>query len=527
MKVVLSLMGFVFMLACQTKVITVSDESNKESSITTVSVNKNADSNMKTVQMDTAAVSKLYETHCSACHGANRLGVSAPALIPETLNKLKKTDAANVIAEGRAATQMQGFKEKLSAAQVAALAEYIYLPFTEKVTWSKEQVQASRQIYVKQNQLKNKPQFKADPWNLFFVVSHGDRGLTVMDGDKFEILTKFNMRPGLHGGIKYTSDGRYAFAVTRDGWLTKFDVYNLKMVGEVRIGLNTRNIAISSDNKYLLAGNLLPSTLTLINVATLEPVKVIEVKSLEGNPSRISAVYTAHPRKSFVIALKDVAELWELPFDLSEKSNAKFKIEQTFDDFIFSPDYKSVFGTSRDSEAKQAQLIDLDSQKTIKNIQMAGLPHLASGITWKSKGKSYMATPNIKENALMVFDLKDWSLATKIQTDGPGFFLRSHENSPYAWTDNFLGKNKDLIHVINKESMQVEQVLKPAPGLTTAHVEFTRDGKYALLSVWDEAGAIIVYDAKTLKEVKRIAMNKPSGKYNIYNKTHLSEGTSH
>jgi hypothetical protein len=40
-------------------------------------------------------------------------------------------------------------------------------------------------------------------------------------------------------------------------------------------------------------------------------------------------------------------------------------------------------------------------------------------------------------------------------------------------------------------------------------------------------GAIVVYDAKTLEEVKRIPMVKPSGKYNVYNKTRLSEGTSH
>ena len=60
-----------------------------------------------------------------------------------------------------------------------------------------------------------------------------------------------------------------------------------------------------------------------------------------------------------------------------------------------------------------------------------------------------------------------------------------------------------------------------------AHVEFTRDGRYALVSIWEMDGAIVVYDAKTLKEVKRIPMVKPAGKNNVFNKTHLSEGTSH
>lgn len=60
-----------------------------------------------------------------------------------------------------------------------------------------------------------------------------------------------------------------------------------------------------------------------------------------------------------------------------------------------------------------------------------------------------------------------------------------------------------------------------------AHIEFTRDGKYALASLWEHDGALIVYDAATLKEVKRIPAKKPVGKYNVYNKITRSEGTSH
>ena len=67
-----------------------------------------------------------------------------------------------------------------------------------------------------------------------------------------------------------------------------------------------------------------------------------------------------------------------------------------------------------------------------------------------------------------------------------------------------------------------------APAVNTLlHVEFTRDGRYALASIWETDGALVVYYAQTLKEVKRIPMNKPSGKYNVYNKTTRSAGTSH
>jgi hypothetical protein len=123
--------------------------------------------------------------------------------------------------------------------------------------------------------------------------------------------------------------------------------------------------------------------------------------------------------------------------------------------------------------------------------------------------------------------MESWETIRQIETLGPGFFLRSHENTPYAWVDVFFGPNKDVVHIIDKRSLEIVKTLRPAPGKTAAHVEFTRDGKYALLSIWDPDGAVVVYDAATLEEVKRIPMNKPSGKYNVYNKITRSAGTSH
>jgi len=123
--------------------------------------------------------------------------------------------------------------------------------------------------------------------------------------------------------------------------------------------------------------------------------------------------------------------------------------------------------------------------------------------------------------------MSEWKVIKSIETKGPGFFMRGHENSPYAWVDVFFGPNRDLMHVIDKRSLEIVKTLRPAPGKTAAHVEFTRDGSHALVSIWDMDGALVVYDAETLKEVKRIPMVKPSGKYNVFNKITLSAGTSH
>jgi hypothetical protein len=138
-----------------------------------------------------------------------------------------------------------------------------------------------------------------------------------------------------------------------------------------------------------------------------------------------------------------------------------------------------------------------------------------------------MATPNLKASTVSIIDMTNWQVIKRIATLGPGFFMRSHENTPYAWTDNFMSPAKDTLQVIDKRSLEIVRNLTPSPGKTTAHVEFTRDGKYALVSIWEMNGELVIYDAATFKEIKRLPMSKPSGKYNVYNKTTRSAGTSH
>nr|BAA90262.1 NirN [Rubrivivax gelatinosus] [Rubrivivax gelatinosus IL144] len=108
-----------------------------------------------------------------------------------------------------------------------------------------------------------------------------------------------------------------------------------------------------------------------------------------------------------------------------------------------------------------------------------------------------------------------------------GFFMRSHEATPYAWTDSMMSPTaKDTLTLIDKATLSPVATIRE-PGKTLAHVEFTKDGRYALASVWELDGALVVYDARTLKEVKRLPMSKPVGKYNVWNKITRSEGTSH
>ena len=486
----------------------------------------------------------LYQQHCSSCHGPNRLGGVGPALLPQNLGRLRRGMAAKVIANGAAATQMPAFGSALGESDIASLVEFIYTPLESIPEWGADQIRSSH-LRHHPEQPDAHPVYSSDPLNLFVVVESGDHHATILDGNTFTPIHRFKTRHALHGGPKFSSDGRYVYFASRDGWISKFDMYLLRTVAEIRAGINTRNLAVSSDDRYVMVANYLPHSLVLLDTADLSLLRIVRVEDSLGSTSRVSAVYDAGPRESFIAALKDIKEVWEIPYsdnppyygpvhdyrvegpigEAKKFQVRRIKLDDYLDDFFFDLEYDNLIGAARN--AKNGQVVNLILGRKIADIDLPGMPHLGSGITWQREGATLMATPHLQEAAVTILDTDNWQTVKKIKTMGPGFFMRSHENTDYAWVDVFFGPNKDAVHVIDKSSFEIVKTLRPQPGKTAAHVEFTRDGRFALLSIWEMDGALVVYDAQTLEEVKRIPMVKPSGKYNVYNKITKAEGTSH
>jgi DNA-binding beta-propeller fold protein YncE len=488
-----------------------------------------------------------YERHCAACHGADRLGGQGPALLPENLVRLKPAEAAKVIAHGRAATQMPGFAEALGPADIKALVEYIYTPLAATPQWGEAEIRGSRVVHKRADAKRARPKHGADPLNLFVVVESGDHHVTILDGDRFEPIHRFASRYALHGGPKFSPDGRFVYFASRDGWISKFDLYTFETLAETRAGINTRNAAVSADGRYVMVANYLPHTLVLLD-QDLDVVKVLETRSADGKAtSRVSAVYDAAPRKSFIAALKDIPEVWEVSYDENADpipvglihdfrlregtfipgrfNPRRTHLDEHVDDFFFTPDYRALVAASRDGGA--SQVVHLDVRRRIATLAVPGMPHLASGITWEHDGRTVLATPNLKDGAVSVIDTRAWRVIAHIPTAGPGFFLRSHERSRYAWVDAMLSPRRDTLQLIDKSTLSVAREVTPVPGRTVAHVEFTRDGRHALASLIENDGALLVLDAETGALVKRIPMKRPVGKYNVYNKITRSGGTSH
>lgn len=472
----------------------------------------------------------VYRQHCATCHGADRLGGMGPALLPESLERLRASELDSVLHDGRAATQMAGFGGTLAEPELQALARWLRTAPAAAPQWNEAAIRASHIVHHAPGSLAARPVFSADPQNLFVVVEAGSHHMTVLDGDRLAPVHRFATRFALHGGPKFSRDGRYVYMASRDGWVSKYDLWNLAYVAEIRVGLNTRNVAVSDDGRWVLAGNTLPRTLVLLDAGDLSLARVIDVKGRQGELSRVSAVYDAAPRHSFIAALKDIAEVWEIPYadaagtPLPALTPRVIALDDVLDDFFFDQPYRHILGASRSGGG---QVIDLDAGRKVAALALGGMPHLGSGITWQRNGREVMASPDLGQGRITVIDMQSWQTIATVPVNGPGFFLRSHVNTPYAWADAMMSPRRDTLQVIDKQTLQVVGSVTPAPGRTAAHVEFTRDGRYALVSLMERDGAIVVYDAATLQEVKRIPMDKPIVKYNVFNKTTRSAGTSH
>ncbi len=415
--------------------------------------------------------------------------------------------------------------DKPNPAPIQTLANHVDMPLEKAPAWNMAAIRSSRIIHHQHGSLPDKPKFKTDIDNLFIVVEQGNHHTVLLDSANFEPVIRVPTRFSVQSNLGRAAGRRYIYFLSQDGWVSKFDVFNLVWAAEIRVGIKAHSLAVSHDDRYVMIANYFPHTLVLLDAKDLTPIKVIETKDSKGNSSRVSAIHTANPRSSFIATMKDIPEVWEINYeddppvgfgkwvhdyrpDSGEETEKerfpirKLPLKEILDDFIFTSDYDQIVGSAQGG----AQVVDLDLGRTVARVKLAGSPHLGSALAWSRNGATVLAIPNIREPEIAVVDMTTWEIIRRIPTKGPGFFIRSHEKSPYLWTNVFVGPNRDLLHIIDKQSLEIVKTLKPAPGKTSAHVEFTRDGKYALVNIRNMDGAIVVYDAWTLKEVRRLTV---------------------
>ncbi len=475
------------------------------------------------------AVDAAFRDSCSGCHGPNREGATGPALIPGRLGS-DDDFYFDIIKAGRPGTVMPAWGPTgMTDEEIWALVGYIRSePSAESVKWEMDQIAASRQVLVDEASLPDQPTHDGNLDNLMLVTEREARSIAVFDGDTHRLLAHVPASYRAHGYAFDPTDKRWAYNVGRDGWLFKIDLNTLQAVTQVRVGLDSRGLAISDDGQYVIVGNYIPNSAVILNTASLEPLKVI---TTEGNnpqgefvASRVCITSDVSPDKVgpyFILALKEAGQMWRI--DYSKPDFPIDKVENVgniLHDGFLSPDNKFFYIASQVDN--WMAVIDVENWDLVTKIPTGDTPHPGSGAAWEANGKTYGATTHAGEGKITAWDLSNNEIVSEIETSGPGLFIRSHHESPYVWADTLFGDPPNRIYVFDAETFEVVKVIDD--GVQTLHPEFTADGQFVYVSDW-LGNTVRVYDAKTLEKVAELGdLKTPTG---IFNTSRRDETLGH
>ncbi len=378
--------------------------------------------------------------------------------------------------------------------------------------WNQNEINASRKILIEESLLPSSPTHEHRVDDLLLVTESDYSRIAVIDGDTLSVVGRLDSGYRAHG-YTFSADGRFAYNLGRDGWLYKYDLYSLKPVAKVRVGIDARGIALSNDNKYIIAGLYVPKAAVILDAKTLELVKYIDISDIN---SRVCSVNDTDD--SFFIALKEAGEVWKINFSNLEITKAT-NVGEMLHDGYFSNDNKIFFIASHD----HLVAIDTQTMQIKKKMSTGMLPHPGSAATWSADGKNYSSVTHMGEGKNTIFDSDTLEIVGSVSASAGGMDPRTKENMQYVWFDTMFAPAKNEITVHEKQA-PFAVVKRITDGTYTLHPEPDAEGDYVFVSDWDE-NKVRVYDDETLELVKTIEnVMSPTG---IFSTSRIHENLGH
>ncbi len=490
---------------------------------------------------------KLYFQRCAGCHGVLRKGATGKNLEPENMKKLGQKRLEKIIAIGTEGG-MNNFDDLFNKEEIRDLATYIQMPAPPPAEMTLAEMKERWKVLIKPEDYPSKPQHNRN-WENFFMVILRDAGkVGIIDGDKKEVVAKVDTGYAVHV-MKESSDGRFWYTQGRDGRMTKIDLWMNppKVVAETQIASDARDVAVSHygewKDKYVIGGGYWPPHFVILDAKTMEPLKVVSTRgvNVDGeyvNESRVAAVYNTPNQPTWIVAVKELGQLWQVDYsDLDNLRIEQINTHKFLHDGFFDPTQRYFQIAANASD--RIEVMDSHTRKAVASIETGKKPHPGPGANWVDpKCGPVAGTVHLGEGKVTVWnnDPKDnpdkaWKICYKVETDGPGLFIRTHPNSEYVIADQTKHPEPEVqqsIQVISKKTREIVKTIRVTEqdkGLAV-HTEFNKDGSEFWVSVWVrggkknwDKGEIVVYDSKTLEEKARIkGLETPTGKFNVYNR---------
>lgn len=437
-------------------------------------------------------VAEFFADSCGGCHGQNREGGTCPTLIPSRFDK-PKSFYADTIDKGRPGTLMPAWGSLLTDEEIAILVDFLFTaPVPSSAPWELDDIKASRSVLIKKVDLPASPMHTGNLDNLMLVTERESRKFAVIDGDTHTVLGHVDSSFRAHGYAFHPKNKRWIYNMGRDGWLFKVDLYSLKPVIAVRVGFDSRGLAVSDDGNYIIAGNFLPNTAVILEADTLQPLTVIHATGVDPDgvlvDSRVGIVSDVSPAlvgPYFIIGLEEAGQVWRIDWSKPDFPIAKVtSAGRILHDGFLTHDNARFFIASQKDNWMAA--IDVATWKLVDVIPTGIAPHPGSGATWLVGNIEYAATVHIGEGKVTIWNAATGNIVGTVPTAGPGLFIRSTDKSPYIWADSLLHTPSNAITVFDGQSPTFDVVATITDGTQTLHPEFTSDGAFAYVADWKE-----------------------------------------
>ncbi len=342
---------------------------------------------------------------------------------------------------------------------------------------------------------------------LAMLIERADGSVQILDGTAKTSLARVEGLGDLsHASLVFSRDQRYAYVFGRDGGLTKLDLLAQRIDKRLIQGGNSIGGAISQDGRLVAVSNYEPGGVKVFDSRTLELVAEIPATRLPGQDrnSRVVGLVDA-PGQRFVFSLFDSGEIWIADFSQGDTPHlTRFRdIGKQPYDALISPDGRyymaGLFG-----EDGMAQL-DLwhpergvrrvlgDYGRGQRKLPVYKMPHL-EGWTIAS---DQAFVPAVGHHQVLVLDARDWKQTDAIDVAGQPVFVMTRPDDRQIWV-NFAYPDNDKVQVIDSETHEVIETLRPGPGVL--HMEFSGRGDQVWISVRD-ADQLQVWDPYRLINV--------------------------
>lgn len=488
--------------------------------------------------LDLERAERVFAQHCAVCHGADRGGYIAPALNRDE-TRLSPEQVAGIIASGVPPTLMPQHPSwrGLSSRDRDLLVELVTTQPRSAPGWGLQDARDSLQVLVADEaSLPAAPQYAMDSMDdLMAVMSRGrhaagkDSKVLFYDGRTHRQVGEVASDFAPHLMDFHPSEPRWAYLRDDAGWVHKIDLYSMRTVRRVRAGLNGTSLAISRDGRFVAAGSYVPHTLVILDAATLEPLRLLELRGTDPDGRMVEAdagAIMATPFANiFAVVLEQAGQVWIIDLDQPDMPvRIVTDVGRHLHDSFLSPDGRYMVVASYDDHLNT--VVDLAEARIVRKIPAGCKPHLGSGAVVRSGGRllgfgTNMGDADCGAYEVTVFDMASWEVVRRIPVIGPTESPAAHPNAPWVIVDIVgTGPDASKLQFIDKDTLEVVHTLEVAGTLGHSHFpEYTARGDFFYVSsryrgdrsTGVPGGHLVIFDSRTLEQVKSIPVEVPAG----------------